>query len=289
MDTKALRYFYEVAKLQSFTLAAQHLGVAQPAVSMAVKKLEAELHLSLFHRQDRKVTLTDEGKRLFPHAEKILKALNDAEREMEELQGLATGEVRVGIPSMLGSYYFPPILMAFRHRHPNLNLSVIEAGTWQLRQMLEAGELDLAVIVSEFLPPELEARIFTTEEMRVTVAKDHPFAKLTAVDPEAFFQQELVMFQEGYFHRKIVDRLAKEAGCTPNIVFQTNLVPLIKSIVKQGFGITTLLKLAVESDPDLVSLSFSDPVWLQLSIAWRRDSYLSRANQAFVHFLMDAS
>ncbi|WP_417355427.1 LysR family transcriptional regulator [Gallaecimonas pentaromativorans] len=288
MDTKALRYFHEVAKLQSFTLAAQQLGVAQPAVSMAIRKLESELNLSLFHRQDRKVTLTDEGRRLLPHAERILTALTDAEHEMDELRGLGTGEVRVGIPSMLGSYYFPPILMAFRHRHPSLNLSVIEAGTWQLRQMLEAGELDLAVIVSEFLPPELEARVFLTEEMRVTVAKDHPFAGRKSIDPQTFFDQELVMFQEGYFHRKIVDRLAREAGRTPNIVFQTNLIPLIKSIVKQGFGISTLLKLAVDGEPDLVSIPFSEPVWLELSIAWRRGSYLSRANTAFVNFLLDA-
>ncbi|MED5526900.1 MAG: LysR family transcriptional regulator [Pseudomonadota bacterium] len=288
MDTKALRYFHEVAKLQSFTLAAQQLGVAQPAVSMAIRKLESELNLSLFHRQDRKVTLTDEGRRLLPHAERILTALTDAEHEMDELRGLGTGEVRVGIPSMLGSYYFPPILMAFRHRYPSLNLSVIEAGTWQLRQMLEAGELDLAVIVSEFLPPELEARVFLTEEMRVTVAKDHPFAGRQSIDPQTFFDQELVMFQEGYFHRKIVDRLAREAGRTPNIVFQTNLIPLIKSIVKQGFGISTLLKLAVDGEPDLVSIPFSEPVWLELSIAWRRGSYLSRANTAFVNFLLDA-
>lgn len=288
MDTKALRYFHEVAKLQSFTLAAQQLGVAQPAVSMAIRKLESELNLSLFHRQDRKVNLTDEGRRLLLHAERILTALTDAEHEMDELRGLGTGEVRVGIPSMLGSYYFPPILMAFRHRHPSLNLSVIEAGTWQLRQMLEAGELDLAVIVSEFLPPELEARVFLTEEMRVTVAKDHPFAGRQSIDPQTFFDQELVMFQEGYFHRKIVDRLAREAGRTPNIVFQTNLIPLIKSIVKQGFGISTLLKLAVDGEPDLVSIPFSEPVWLELSIAWRRGSYLSRANTAFVNFLLDA-
>ncbi|EKE77150.1 LysR family transcriptional regulator [Gallaecimonas xiamenensis] len=289
MDIKALRYFYQVARLGSFTQAAQLLGVAQPAVSMAVRKLEDSLALSLFHRQDRRVNLTDEGRRLLPHAERILKALSDAELEMEELKGLSTGEVRVGIPSMLGSYYFPPILMAFRNRYPNLNLSVIEGGTWQLRQMLEAGELDLAVIVSEFLPPELEARVFLTEEMLVTVAKDHPFAALAAVDTQAFFDQELVMFQEGYFHRKIVDRLAKEAGRRPNIVFQTNLIPLIKSIVRQGFGISTLLRMAVADEPELVSVPFKDPLWLQLSIAWRKDSYLSRANSAFVDFLLEAS
>ncbi|WKE65206.1 LysR family transcriptional regulator [Gallaecimonas kandeliae] len=289
MDIKALRYFHQVASTGSFTAAAQQLGVAQPAVSMAVRKLEDELGLRLFHRQDRQVQLTDEGRRLLPHAERILKALLDAEREMEELKGLGTGEVRVGIPSMLGSYHFPPILMAFRHRYPNLNLSVIEGGTWELQQMLEAGDLDLAVIASEFLPEELEARVFLTEEMLVTVPKDHPFAAQPSVDIQDFFDQELVMFQEGYFHRKVMDRLAREAGREPKVVFQTNLIPLIKSIVRHGFGISTLLRMAVADEPELVSVPFAQPLWLELSIAWRKDSYLSKANSAFVDFLLEAS
>ncbi len=118
MDFKQLRYFHEIVRLGSFTRAAEALYVAQPAVSVAIRKLEAELDLTLFHRNDRKVTLTDEGARLLPHAQRILQAVSDAQLEMQELKGLTQGMVRVGIPGMLGSYYFPPILMAFRHRHP---------------------------------------------------------------------------------------------------------------------------------------------------------------------------
>lgn len=289
MDFKQLRYFHEIARLGSFTRAAEALYVAQPAVSVAIRKLEAELELTLFHRNDRKVTLTDEGARLLPHAQRILQAVNDAQLEMQELKGLTQGMMRVGIPGMLGSYYFPPILMAFRHRHPNLSLQVVEGGTWQLQQMLEGGELDLAVIVRDFVPPELEARTFQREEMRVVVAQDHPFAQQAYITLTDFFSEELVMFRPGYFHRKIIDRLAEEAGITPNIGFETNLLPLIKSIIKQGFGISTLLTMVVKEDADLVDLPFEHPVWLDLCIAWRREGYLSRANQAFVDFLLEQS
>ncbi|MDG9666754.1 LysR family transcriptional regulator [Hahella sp. CR1] len=289
MDIKSLRYFYEVARLGSFTRAAESLGVAQPAVSMALRKLETELTLTLLHRNDRRISLTDEGAILYRHAEKILRAADDAALEMSELKGLTRGEVRVGVPSMLGSFYFPPILMAFRHRYPTLNLSVIEGGTWRLQQMLEQGELDLGVIVAEFVPEELEARSFLREQMLVTVSQEHPFAKQQSVTPEQFFQEELVMFKEGYFHRKVVDRLAKAAGVTPNIGFETNLLPLIKSIIKQGFGISTLLGMVVEENESLVTIPFDTPIWLDLSIAWRRNGYLSRANQAFVEFLLEHS
>lgn len=289
MDLKQLRYFHEIARLGSFTRAADSLYVAQPAVSVAIRKLEAELDLTLFHRHDRKVTLTDEGARLLPHAQRILQAVDDAELEMQELKGLSQGEVRVGIPGMLGSYYFPPILMAFRHRYPHLSLTVLEGGTWQLQQMLEQGKLDLAVIVRDFVPPELEAKTLLREEMRVIVARDHALASQAFVSLNDFFNEELVMFRAGYFHRKIIDRLAQEAGVTPIIGFETNLLPLIKSIIKQGFGISTLLTMVVKEDPELVDLPFEQPLWLDLCIAWRKQGYLSRANQAFVAFVLEQS
>ena len=287
MDLKQLRYFHEIVRLGSFTRAAESLHVAQPAISVSIRKLEAELELQLFQRHDRKVSLTAEGERLWVHAQRILQAAADARLEMQELKGLSKGEVRVGIPGMMGSYYFPPILMAFRHRYPHLSLQVIEGGTSQLQQMLETAELDLAVIVRDFLPDELEARVILREEMRVVVGLEHPLAQQTAVSIDEFFIDVLVLFRQGYFHRKVVDRLAAEVGVKPLLGFETNLIPLIKSIIKQGFGISTLLAMALENDPDLVDLPFAEPVWLDLCIAWRREGYLSRANQAFVDFLLE--
>lgn len=108
MNLKALRYFLTVAEQGSFTAAAKRLNIAQPAVSMAIRKLEDELELTLFHRTERQITLTDEGRVLLPHARQILQGVADARLAMQELHGLQQGEVRIGISNMLGSYYFPP-------------------------------------------------------------------------------------------------------------------------------------------------------------------------------------
>ncbi|MDB4837837.1 LysR family transcriptional regulator [Marinomonas sp.] len=287
MDIKPLRYFIAIAKTESFTKAAQQLGVAQPAVSMAIKKLESDLGLNLIHRVDRNISLTDEGKKLLIHAEKIIQATDEALLEMRELQGLNQGEVRIGISSMLGSYYFPSILMAFRHRYPTITLKVIEGGTWELQKMLENGELDLSVIVAETLPKSLETQTLVRGEMLVTIANDHPFCELDKIPSKAFFEEELVMFKEGYFHRRIVEKLAKEANMTPKIGFETNLIPLIKSIIRQGFGISTLLAIVIEENDQLITRSFDPPIWLDLAIAWRKDRYLSKANQAFLEFISE--
>ncbi len=287
LDIKALRYFLAVVDANGFTAAARKLHVAQPAVSMAVRKLEQNLELNLFHRRERSIELTDEGRVLLQHARRIVQAAADAELEMREIHGLRRGEVRIGVPSMLGSYYFPPILMAFRHRYPNLQLTVIESGTRKIQQMLSEGEIDMGVIVSDAPIEDLEGHVFLREQMMAILPADHPLAQQEHVTYEQFFNEDLVVFKEGYFHREVLDRLAKEYDYHPKIGFETNLLPLIKQIVRQGFAISTLLEMAISDAADLVARPFEQQVWLDLSIAWRRDGYLSRANRAFVDFLLD--
>lgn len=119
----------------------------------------------------------------------------------------------------------------------------------------------------------------------VVMADDHPLAACDSITPEDFFAQELVLFKEGYFHREVINRLLLETGLQPHIGFETNLIPLIKQIVKQGFGISTLLQMVIRDEPALVARPFSRPVLLDLSLAWRKGGYLSRANQTFIEFL----
>ena len=261
--------------------------MAQPAVSIAVRKLEQQLDLLLFHRQDKKISLTTEGQVLLGHAERLLADLQQAQLEMDELKGLRKGEVRIGIPSMLGSYYFPELLMAFKTRYPELKLTVEEAGTRDIQQMLDKGELDLGIIVRDQLPQDLKAEPFLREEMVVCVAPDHRFAEQDTVAVEDFFAEPLVLFKSGYFHREFIDRLAADNNSDLQVEFETNLISLIRAIVRKGFGVTTFLNMVVADDSTLVARSFAEPVWLDLCIAWKRDRYLSHADQRFVDFLLE--
>ncbi len=287
MDLRSLRYFLSVAEQGGFTAAAEQLHIAQPAVSMAIRKLEQQLELPLFDRQGKQIRLTDEGDVLARHARLILQAVADAEREMRELHTLERGEVRVGIPSMLGSYYFPPILMAFRHRYPGIRLEVVEAGTRKLQQMLHRGEIDMGVIVSDSPPEDLESHCFLRAQMMAILPIDHPLATAPEIGYDAFFAEELVLFKEGYFHREVIDRISHEAGVSPRIGFEANLIPLIKQIVSHGYGISTLLEMVVVDDPSLVAVPFTPAVWLDLSLAWRKGHRLSRANQTFADLVLE--
>ncbi|QJQ95751.1 MULTISPECIES: LysR family transcriptional regulator [Halomonadaceae] len=285
-DLRALRCFVTVADCAGFSAAARELHIAQSAVSQTIANLERRMEVTLLHRHERRITLSQEGATLYRHARDLLERAEAAHLAMRELHGLVKGEVRIGIPSMLGSYYFPPLLMGFKTRHPGIRLTVVEAGTRRLQQMIASGELDLGVVIDDAGSDGLERRRFLREEMVVCVPEDHPFARLESVSAGVFFDEPLVLFQEGYFHREFVDALAKEEEFVANVAFESNLIPLTKAIVRQGFGISTFLRRVVD-DPGLAAVSFSPPAWLDLSLAWSSKGGLSRAEQAFVDYVLE--
>jgi len=286
MDLRQLEIFVQVARRGSFTGAANALHMAQPAVSIAIKKLEQELALPLLNRGDRKVSLTPEGEVLLRHADTLLRQANNALLEMTELHQLKRGIVTIGVPGMVGSYYFPPILMAFKSRYPELKIRVVEGGTREILGSIKRGELDMGIVISSDIPSSMHSRPVLREEMVACVAVDHPLAESGTISYQRFFAEDLALFREDYFHREIINKMAEQVGLTPKVAFETNLINLIKTIVKQGFAISTLLRMVIKDEPDIVPLSFSEPIFLELSVAWQKSTYLSRANQAFVDFLL---
>ncbi|BDR33961.1 TPA: LysR family transcriptional regulator [Photobacterium damselae] len=285
MDTRLLTYFHALAEAGNFTKAAEKLHIAQPALSVAIKKLEQQLELDLFHRNERKITLTHEGEVLLQHAKIILQQLKDANIAMAELRGLEKGEVRLGVPSMLGSYFFPQILMGFKSRYPNLKLTMVEAGTQSIRKMLVDGELDLGVIINENVPDSLNVEHLLTSQMVAVVSPEHPFAQQNQVNFDDFFQQEMVMFKTGYFHREFIDRVCSDYQLEPKISFETNLLPMILNIVRHDFAVSALLELVTEHESGVTAVPFATPVYLDIAMAWRKTGYLSLAERTFMDFV----
>ncbi|WGV99149.1 LysR family transcriptional regulator [Vibrio sp. YMD68] len=285
METRHLKHFVKVAELGHFTMAAKALHIAQPALSISIKKFEQQLGVVLFKRQDRKVELTHEGKVLLDHAKRILQQLDDAKLAMDELIGLEKGEVRLGAPSMMGSYFFPDILMAFKSHYPNLKLTLVDAGTQSIRKMLLDGELDIGVIVNNDIPEDLDTDYLVTGEMVAVVSETHPLAQNSSMSYSEFFQHELVMFKPGYFHREFIDRVSIENQFTPQFSFETNLIPMILNIVKREFAITALLKLVTDNEQGVVGIPFEEPVKIDLALAWRKDGYQSKADRTFIDFV----
>ncbi|MGI9280652.1 MAG: LysR family transcriptional regulator [Endozoicomonas sp.] len=287
MNIRYLRYFIKVAETLNFTRAAEQLHIAQPALSIAIKKLEQELDITLFHRQERKVSLTYEGQVLLEHAHSIMQQIESARLAMDELKGLEKGEVRLGVPSMMGSYFFPDILMAFKTRYPSIKLRMVEAGTQSIRKMLVKGELDLGVVVNRNVPDTLATEHLLDSEMVAVVSEAHRFNKLSSVSFKQFFSEDLVMFREGYFHRELADEICQKHQLEAKTAVETNLLPMILKIVESNHAISPLLELVAQSEHQIRSVPFSEPVKLEIVMAWRKNGYLSLADRTFKEFVKE--
>jgi len=284
-----LKYFNDLSITGSYSKSAQRLGIAQPALSIAIRKLEEEVGLKLINRTDRQMTLTSDGRMLLKHVQTILASINEASRELTELKGLEYGEINIGASAMLSTYYLPQWLLAFKKQYPGILIRLYEAGTNDLERMVIDGKLDLALLQSDNENPAIRYRPHIKEQVVACLPAFHPLADKTTLSIEDFCQQPVVLFRKGYYLRESIEKRAKEAGLTLNIQFETNLVDLLKQLVSQEIGIATSLEMIIGNDASLCTRPFDPPITLELAWSWKKNHYLSKASQALLDFLVQTS
>lgn len=287
MEFRQLLHFVAIVETGSISAAARRLYLAQPAISASIKKLENELNMPLLHRRERGVSLTDAGHQFLQHAKQILQQAKDAKLAMQAIEGLDQGEVEIGVPPMLGSYFFPPLIMAFKHQYPALGLNIIDSGTRRIRKKLLDGDLELGVVADHDLPPEFDSGKLIREEMVVCMAADHPLAEFEQIEYVDFLKHELILFGKGYYHHSLIEKISQKEKESPKIAFTSNLLPLIKSVIRKGYAISPMWKVTIQDDDEIITRPFVEPFCIDLSLAWRRDSYMSRANQVFRDFILE--
>ncbi|MFT6206752.1 MAG: DNA-binding transcriptional LysR family regulator [Colwellia sp.] len=282
MNLKRLAYFCQLALLGNFTRAAHKIGIAQPALSIAIQKLEQEVGLKLINRTDKNSLLTAEGEVLYKLATQLLSQAKQVELELEELKDLERGTIRFGVSAMMGSYYFPKVLTAFKQQYPKIKIHLIDQGTAALEKMLMDGKLDLALIRGDLENQQLRYTELIDEEIVAAMAISHPLAKEETLSLAQFCQEPLVLFHQGYFLREVVSHYAKAHNLSLDIRMETNLIELQKSLVRNEVGITTCLSRILQNEQQITSIPFEPKLAFKLSLAWKKNHYLSKASKAFM-------
>lgn len=285
MNFKRLEYFCQLAVIGNFTRAANEIGIAQPALTITIQKLEKEVGLKLINRAEKNAILTAEGKVLYKLASQLLSQAKQVELELEELKDLDRGIIRFGVSAMMGSYYFPKVLTEFKQEYPNIKIHLVDQGTAALEKMLLNGELDLALVRGDLENPQLRYTELIDEEVVAGMGKTHPLAMEETVSLAQFCQQPLVLFHEGYFLREVVSLYAKKNNVSLDIRMETNLIELQKSLVRNEVGITTCLSRILQNDYQMTSIPFEPKIEFKLSLAWKKSHYLSQASKAFITYL----
>ena len=285
MNLKRLEYFCQLAVLGNFTRAAQAVGIAQPALTVAIQKLEQEVGLKLINRADKNSLLTAEGGVLYKLATQLLSQAKQVELELEELKELERGTIRFGVSAMMGSYYFPKILTKFQQKYPKIKIHLVDQGTAALEKMLLNSELDLALVRGDLENLQLRYTELINEEVVAGMVSSHPLATEQTISLAQFCQQPLVLFHEGYFLREVVSQYAKKYHLSLDIRMETNLIELQKSLVRNEVGITTCLSRILENEKQMTSTPFDPKIEFKLSLAWKKNHYLSKASKVFMTYL----
>jgi DNA-binding transcriptional LysR family regulator len=264
MDTALLQTFRQVARDGSITAAAQAMGYTQSAVSRQVSALEASLGVRLFDRVARGVQLTEHGRSLLPHAESLLKRLDDARRDLEALDRLEAGRLRVGAFPTAIAVLMPRAMAAFRAEHPKVSLSLAEGTTQRQLASLEAGDVDVAV-VSAFPDQKLDAEQFDLvhlldDAMLVAFPRSHRLGRRRNVR-FAELAEESWIAADASDDDRLLGPTRLRAGSEARVDFVIGEWTAKLGLVAAGLGITLVPSLAADaarSDIALASLNAKD-------------------------------
>ena len=241
MELRQLEYFQMASRLKNITRAAQRLRVSQPNITVAIKKLEAELGVQLFDRSQKQLTLTPEGKVFLKRIELALRNIEDAVLEVNDYKHLQKGTIKIGIPPMMGAYLFPKVFSGFRHLHPNLDVLLYEEGSLTIREKLESDELDFGIIIVPESTPNLNVLKMSRNQLMVCVSKNSPLADKDEITPADIADADLIMLKEGAYSREVVQSKLSALKISPRTVLESSQIVTIKGLVAHQVGIAFLL------------------------------------------------
>lgn len=286
MELRHLTYFLAVAERLNFSRAAEALHIAQPAISQQIRGLEEELGVRLFDRIGKRVTLTQAGQALLPHARRILAAVEAAQNEVRELTTLAHGTVSLGAPTTVSTHLLPDQLTRFKREYAGLEVTLREAGTESLVRLVVEGKLDLAIVVTDILPPELGVADYLDEDYVLAVSANHALAKRRSVRLADLAGESFILFPEGYKLREVTLSACRRAGFEPKVALDGGAMQSALEFVAAGLGVAITPELAWGGTKHIRKLRITDQdLRRSLGIVWHKDHYLSPAARALREFL----
>lgn len=289
MEIRQLKYFIEVAKQEHISLAAEHLHIAQSAVSRQIGNLESELGVQLLEREGRNIRLTHIGRLFAEQALIAIKAIDNAKQLIDEYVNPEQGTIRIGFPSSLASNTLPTILSTFKKEHPDINFHLRQGSYSFLTEGVKKREIDLAFIGPvPTQDPDVQSDIFFVERFVALLPKAHPLANQKAVSLYQLAKDTFVLFPNGFVLRKIVEDACIQVGFHPNILCEGEDLDAIKGLVSAGIGITLLPELFLNENlpGNTVKVSISEPdVRRTVGVITPKHRDLSPSEKIFYEFV----
>jgi LysR family hydrogen peroxide-inducible transcriptional activator len=279
MTLTELRYIVAVARERHFGRAAEACFVSQPTLSVAVKKLEEELGVTLFERGPGEVTVTPGGARIVEQAQRVLEEASRIREIAASGKDPLAGVLRLGAIYTIGPYVLPKLIPILRKSAPAMQVLIQENFTHRLADSLKNGEVDVILIALPFAEPGFEVRPVYDEPFTVAVPKGHAWEGRKRVTSDELTKEALLLLGEGHcFRDQVLDICtvvrSKDRSALSRTV-EGGSLETIRQMVAGGVGITVLPATSVAGTPtpgDLIRiLPFAKPVpTRRVALAWRK-------------------
>lgn len=259
MNIKDLEYYQRLVYEKSFSKVADFYQVSQPTITYAIKRLETELNVTLLERDrsHKNINLTPAGWQFSQHVNKILRELRIAKREMSHFN---TEQIPFGLPPIIGNYYFPKLSKQLLDQDILQHLKIIRDGSENLLRQIRLGQIDIGIIgsITPLTEDGLKSELLKEKKFQIIVAKNHPLASKTQVAFRDLLDENFVLLSERYVHLYAFQQLTATSSFEPHVVYQSDDLQILKSMIKDGVGIGLLAEIAIQPEDNLLAIDLID-------------------------------
>ncbi len=235
MNIEDLTAFLSVARHASFSLAAHELHLTQPAVSKRIAALESQVDTRLFDRIGRQVSLTEAGRALETHAQRIINEVEDSRRAISNLTGQVRGPLKIATSHHISLHRLPPVLRDFTRRYPEVELDLSFMDSEVACRAVEQGELELAVVT---LPPKQSTSLTMievwTDRLVLAASPEHPLSHEIKITPKVLARYPAILPSRGTYTRELIDKTLALTQVETKL--ETHYLETIKMMVTVGLG-----------------------------------------------------
>jgi DNA-binding transcriptional LysR family regulator len=266
MTLRQLEMVMAVARVGSFSRAARALQLSQPGVSQGIGELEAELGVTLFRRAQARVSLTDIGRRLLPHARAALLGAGRIREASSAARGLDRGKLRLGVLTSASAVLLPRLLAAFRVRHPRIEVRTLEGSDEEVRAWLRDEVVDVGLLT---LPaPGLDTTLLGRDRWLAVLPRLHPLGALDAVSLRQLAAEPFILARGGCEGR-LLERMRAE-GLPLDVRHEVRDAGTLLALVREGRGVAVLGEWALPAARQGLAIRPVTPrTWRMFGLAMR--------------------
>lgn len=279
-----LEYFCAVCRYHSITQAAQKLYVTQPAISNAIRELEKEFSINLFTRSKNHMYLTKEGEIFYQKTSRLLDTINQTSSELYDL-GRQVTPIRIGIPPLLSTVFFPDMLIAFQKEYPSIPVELYEYGSIRAANLVLEETLDLALVNMNFYEiDKLNSHQLLSDRIVFCVSPEHHLAKEKTISIEMLKEEKLIMYNTDSVLNTTLYSRFEGIGTKPNVIMHASQLYTIQNFIKNNLGGAFLYSSLMKNLPGLIGIPVTPAIRQEIGLVWKKGKYINDSVEKYIAF-----